>query len=68
MSLILVAGGCEMSDQTDEAVDLLEEAIEVSERTGERWLMPELRRHQCQVLLRQGHPQAAEEPTVGSPS
>ena len=59
--IYLLAGACEMSGKSDEAVDLLEEAIEVSDRTGERWLIPEIFRQKGQVLLRQGHPQAAEE-------
>ena len=29
--------------------------------TGERWLEPELNRHKSQLLLRQGHSEAAEE-------
>ncbi len=32
-----------------------------SERTGERWFAAELNRHKGQLLLRQGHTEAAEE-------
>jgi hypothetical protein len=34
---------------------------QTAERTGERWLEAELYRHKGQLLLRQGHPAAAEE-------
>ena len=40
---------------------LLDEALQIGERTGERWLNAELHRHKGQLLLRQGHPEAAEE-------
>jgi len=36
-------------------------ALQIVERTGERWLEAELHRHKGQLLLRQGHPDAAEE-------
>jgi predicted ATPase len=39
----------------------LDEALQIVERTGERWLAAELYRHKGQLLLRQGHSEAAEE-------
>jgi predicted ATPase len=39
----------------------LDEALQIMERTGERWFEAELRRHKGQLLLRQGHSEAAEE-------
>ena len=36
-------------------------ALQTVEKTGERWLEAELYRHKGQLLLRQGHPAAAEE-------
>jgi predicted ATPase len=39
----------------------LDEALQVVERTGERWFAAELNRHKGQLLLRQGHAKAAEE-------
>jgi predicted ATPase len=39
---------------------LLNDALQIAERTGERWFAAELNRHKGQ-LLRQGHPEAAEE-------
>jgi DNA-binding winged helix-turn-helix (wHTH) protein/predicted ATPase len=59
--LALLAGACEMAGQIDEAVTLLDDALHIVERTGERWLAAELNRHKGQLLLRQGHPDAAEE-------
>ena len=40
---------------------LLDEALQVVERTGERWFAAELNRLKGQLLLRQGHPEAAED-------
>jgi len=39
----------------------LDEAFQIVERTGERWFEAELHRNKGQLLLRQGHPEAAEE-------
>ena len=35
--------------------------MQISERTGERWFLAELSRRKGQLLLRQGHTEAAEE-------
>jgi predicted ATPase len=56
-----LARACEIAGQIEEAVDLLDDALQITERTGERWLDAELYRHRGQLLLRQGHSQAAEE-------
>jgi len=40
---------------------LLDNALEVVERIGERWLEAELHRNKGQLLLRQEHTEAAEE-------
>jgi predicted ATPase len=34
--------------------------LQIAEKTGERWLTAELNRHQGQLLLREGHSEAAE--------
>jgi predicted ATPase len=39
----------------------MEEALQISERTGERWFQAELNRHKGELLLRQGRIEAAEE-------
>jgi predicted ATPase len=39
----------------------LDEALQITERTGERWFAAELNRQKGQLLLRQGHSEAAEE-------
>jgi predicted ATPase len=57
----LLAASCEMAGQIEEALILLDDALEIVERTGERWLEAELYRHKGQLLLRQGHAEAAEE-------
>ena len=40
---------------------MLDEALQIVDRTGERWFVAELRRHRGQLLLRQGHTEAAKE-------
>jgi class 3 adenylate cyclase/predicted ATPase len=57
----ILAKACEIAGNIDEALTLLAEALQIVERTGERWLAAELNRHKGQLLLRQGHPEAAEE-------
>ena len=59
--IALLARACEIAGQIEEASALLDEALQIGERTGERWLNAELNRHKGQLLLRQGHPAAAEE-------
>jgi predicted ATPase len=57
----LLAGACDIAGQFEEAVNLLDDALQIVEKTGERWLETELYRHKGQLLLRQGHSEAAEE-------
>ena len=57
----LLARGCAIAGQNEEASALLDDAFQIVERTGERWLQAELYRHKGQLLLRQGHSEAAEE-------
>jgi predicted ATPase len=59
--IALLAAACEIAGQIEEASTLLDEALQIAERTGERWLAAELNRHKGQLLLRQGHTEAAEE-------
>ena len=57
----LLARACEIAGQVEEAVTLSDGALQTVERTGERWLEAELYRHKGQLLLQQGHSEAAEE-------
>jgi len=57
----LLAVASEIAQQVEEAVTLLDNALQIVERTGERWLAAELNRHKGQLLLRQGHFETAEE-------
>jgi predicted ATPase len=57
----LLAGACEIAGQIEEALTLLDDALQIVERTGERWFAAELSRHKGRLLLRQGHTEAAEE-------
>jgi predicted ATPase len=59
--IALLAAACEIAGQVEEGLTLLDEALQIVERTGERWFAAELNRHKGQLLLRQGHPEAAEE-------
>jgi predicted ATPase len=60
-SLALLARAYEIAGQIEEATTQLDEALQIVERTGERWLLAELNRLKGQLLLRQGHTAAAEE-------
>ena len=57
----LLAKGCEMAGQNEETMALLDEALRIAKRTGERWFEAELHRHKGQLLLQQGHAEAAED-------
>jgi predicted ATPase len=59
--IALCAAACQLAGQVEEGLTLLDEALQIVERTGERWLAAELYRHKGQLLLRQGHSEAAEE-------
>ena len=57
----LLARGCEIAGQIEEAVTVLDDALQIVERTGERWFAAELNRHKGALLLQQGDGEAAEE-------
>jgi predicted ATPase len=59
--ITLQAGACEIAERIEEALALLDSALEIVERTGERWFAAELHRNKGQLLLRQGHAEAAKE-------
>jgi predicted ATPase len=58
----LLAQACERADETDEALDLVDRALETADSIGERWFEAELRRVQGEWLVahRQGERQRAE--------
>ena len=57
----LLARAYDIAGQSEEAVTLLDDALQIIERTEERWFAAELNRHKGQLLLRRGHAAAAEE-------
>jgi len=59
--LALLARAYEITGQIKEAMTQLNDALQVVERTDERWFEAELYRQKGQLLLRQGHAEAAEE-------
>jgi predicted ATPase len=59
--LALLAAACEIAGQVEAALTALDDALQIVERTGERWFEAELNRRKGQLLLRQGPCEAAEE-------
>ena len=59
--IALVATACEIAGQIEEGLTLLDDALQIVKRTGERWFAAELYRHKGQLLQRQGQSEAAEE-------
>jgi class 3 adenylate cyclase/predicted ATPase len=57
----LLARAFDVGGQIEEALTALDDALQISGRTGECWLDAELYRHKGRLLLRQGHTEAAEE-------
>jgi predicted ATPase len=60
-NIALLARAYEMEGQIEEGLTLLDDALQIVERTGERWFAAELNRRKGQLLLRQGNSEAAEE-------
>jgi class 3 adenylate cyclase/predicted ATPase len=59
--IALLAMACEIARQVEEALSLLENALQIAEKLGERWFAAELYRHKGQLMLRQGDSKAADE-------
>jgi len=59
--IALIAAACEVAGQMEEASTLLDDALQIVERTGERWFLAELNRHKGRLLLRHGDSEAAED-------
>jgi predicted ATPase len=56
----LLAGACEIAGQMGEAAVLLDDALQMVARTGERWFAAELNRRKGQLLHDQRHYENAE--------
>jgi predicted ATPase len=59
--MLLLARAHEIEGQLEEALAFLEEPFRIATETGERWVEAELNRQKGQLLLSQGHAEAAEE-------
>jgi predicted ATPase len=59
--IALLARACGDAGQIEEAATLFDNALQIVERTGERWFEAELNRLKGQLLLRQGDAEPAEE-------
>ena len=59
--IALLAVACEIAGQIEECAVRLDQALQLVERTGERWFEAELDRQRGRLLLRQGQAEAAEE-------
>jgi predicted ATPase len=57
----LLAKACGAAGQVQEALTLLDDALQLAGRRGERWLDAELNRQKGELLLRQGHTAIAED-------
>ena len=57
----LHAAACKIEGQIETSMTLVNEALQIAERTGERWFLSELNRLKGQLLLRQRHTETAEE-------
>jgi predicted ATPase/class 3 adenylate cyclase len=57
----LLASACQIAGRIEESLTVLDAALQIVERTGERWFAAALYRHKGELLLRQGHTEAAEE-------
>ena len=57
---VLLARAYDIAERIEEALAALDESLQIVEKTGERWLEVEIHRHKGQLLLRQGHVDAAE--------
>jgi predicted ATPase len=61
LHLALLAGAYEIAGQTDEAVTLLDDALQITGRIEKDWFLAELYRQKGRVLLRQGHTESGED-------
>jgi class 3 adenylate cyclase/predicted ATPase len=59
--IALLAEACEIAGELEEASALLNNALQIAAKIGERWFTAELYRRKGQLLLRQGDTEAAEE-------
>ena len=59
--IALLAAANEIAGQVEESLALLDDALQLAERTRDRWFAAELNRLKGQLLLRQGRYEAAEE-------
>ena len=59
--IALLAKACEIAGQVEEALSLLDNALQIAARIGERWFAAELYRIKGELMLLQGDPAAAEE-------
>jgi len=59
--IALLARACNIAGQIEEALSLLDNALQTATRIGERWFMAELYRDKGELMLRQGDSKAAEQ-------
>jgi predicted ATPase len=57
----LLATACDIAGRIEEASTLLDDALQMTDRTGERWFAAEPIRYKGLLLLRQGHAEAGEQ-------
>jgi predicted ATPase len=57
----VLADACDMAGQIEESRDLLDEALQIVERTSECWFAAELNRRKGQLMQRKEHSEGAKE-------
>ena len=57
---VLLARAYDIAERTEEALAALDEALQIVEKTGERWLEAEIHRRKGRLVLRQGQSELAE--------
>jgi predicted ATPase len=60
-AIALLAEAFEVAERIEDAMTQLDDALQIVERTGERWMAAELHRRKGRMLMRQRHSEAAEE-------
>jgi class 3 adenylate cyclase/predicted ATPase len=59
--IALLARACDVAGQVDEALSMLDHALQIAERIGERWFEAELYRHKGELMLQKQQRHSAEE-------
>ena len=59
--IALLARACDIAGQVDEALSMLDDALQIAKKIGERWFEAELYRHKGELMLQKQQRHSAEE-------